>query len=146
MFWDKFPNGPLPTLICHPWYIDYEQYSNGAADMSGYWAEARILGGVVLFDRRPNGDPDHVYLLPNRRDVTYRIYELFPEQKEALLVLLEFLTTDSEPPADTLPILGDQKNLHRIDPEEPIEDIGIYRDIWERKFRPPQLNFWTTGD
>jgi hypothetical protein len=53
---------------------------------------------------------------------------------------LEFLTTDSEPCAATLPILGDQKILHRIDPEEPIEETGIYRDIWERKFRPPQLN------
>jgi hypothetical protein len=109
--------------------------------MAGYWAAARILGGVVLFDRRPDWEPDHVYLLPNRRNVTYRIYQLLPEQKEALLVLLEFLATDSEPPADTLPILRDQKNLHRIDPEEPIEEIGIYRDIWEQKFRPPQLKF-----
>jgi hypothetical protein len=53
---------------------------------------------------------------------------------------LNFLTTDSEPSTDTLLILGDEKNLHRIDPEEPIEKTGIYRDIWERKFRPPQLN------
>jgi hypothetical protein len=149
MFWDEFPNGPLPTLFCHPWYIDYEQYPNGAADMAGYWAEARILGGVVLFDRRLDGDPDHIYLLPDRQDVTYRIYQLLPEQKEALL---EFLTTDSEPSADTLPILGDKKNLHRIDPEEPIEETGIYRDIWERKFRPPKLNdqrlrdVWNTFD
>ncbi len=149
MFWDEFPNGPLPTLFCHPWYIDYEQYPNGAADMAGYWAEACILGEVVLFDRRPNGDPDDVYLLPDRRDVTYRIYQLLPEQKEALL---EFLTTESEPSTDTLPILGDKKNVHRIDPEEPIEETDIYRDIWEQKFRPPQLNdrrlrdVWDTFD
>lgn len=32
-----------------------------------------------------------------------------------------------------MPILPDQRNLTRIDPEEPISDTGIYRDIWERK-------------
>lgn len=32
-----------------------------------------------------------------------------------------------------LPIFPDQKNLTRIDPEEPISETGIYRDIWERK-------------
>jgi hypothetical protein len=53
--------------------FDYENYPNDAADMAGYWAEARIIGGVVLFDRRPDGNPDHVYLLPNHEDVTYRI-------------------------------------------------------------------------
>lgn len=32
-----------------------------------------------------------------------------------------------------LPIFPDHKNLMRIDPEEPISQTGIYRDIWERK-------------
>ncbi len=45
------------TLFCHPWYRDYDQYPEGIADSVGYWAEGRILGGVVLFDRR---DPDSV--------------------------------------------------------------------------------------
>ncbi len=26
-------------------------------------------------------------------------------------------------------------NRHRVDPEEPTEDTGIYRDKWERKLR-----------
>ncbi|KAH6844734.1 hypothetical protein B0I37DRAFT_167511 [Chaetomium sp. MPI-CAGE-AT-0009] len=43
------------TLFCHSWYRDYDQYPEGTADSVGYWAEARILGGVVLLDRR---DPD----------------------------------------------------------------------------------------
>jgi hypothetical protein len=33
------------------WYGDYDEYFDGVADMVGYWAEARILGGVVLFNR-----------------------------------------------------------------------------------------------
>ena len=45
------------TLFCHPWYRDYDQYPRGIADSVGYWAEARILGGVLVFDRR---DPEVV--------------------------------------------------------------------------------------
>ena len=45
------PHGAPPTLFRHEWYGDYDQYPDGVADMVGYWAEARILGGVVLFDR-----------------------------------------------------------------------------------------------
>jgi hypothetical protein len=48
-----------PTLFFHQWYTDYELYPNGVADAVGFWAEARILGGVVLFDRRdPKTYPD----------------------------------------------------------------------------------------
>ncbi|KAL8324045.1 hypothetical protein RB597_007662 [Gaeumannomyces tritici] len=37
-YWDKHLNGPLPTLMYHPWYVDFEQYPEGAADMVGFWA------------------------------------------------------------------------------------------------------------
>lgn len=52
-----YPRTFPATLFCHPWYRDYDQYPNGVADSVGYWAEARVLGGVVLFDRR---DPESV--------------------------------------------------------------------------------------
>ncbi|KAK3291340.1 uncharacterized protein B0H64DRAFT_331067 [Chaetomium fimeti] len=52
-----YPRTFPTTLFCHPWYRDYGQYPNGVADSVGYWAEARVLGGVVLFDRR---DPESV--------------------------------------------------------------------------------------
>ena len=59
LFWRFHPNGPPPTLFRHRWYRDYDQYPNGVADGVGYWAEARILGGVILFDRRePGSAPD----------------------------------------------------------------------------------------
>jgi hypothetical protein len=32
-----------------------EQYSDGVADIAAYWAEDRILGGVVLFGREKSG-------------------------------------------------------------------------------------------
>jgi len=134
-----FPNGPLPTLFYHPWYKDYDQYPRGAADMVGYWAEARILGGVVLFDRRPpdaakHGDPNAIYFHSDREDVTYRIYQLLDDQKTRLA---DFLMAD-DPPSSPLPILGNKANYKRIDPEEPVTATGIYRDEWERKDYPPE--------
>jgi hypothetical protein len=102
--------------------------------MVGYWAEAEILGGVVLLDRRdpeiPNADPNAVYFHSCRKGVTYRIYQLLPEQRGALL---DFLLAEETPYACPLPILGDANNRVRVDPQEPIRETGIYRDLWERK-------------
>ncbi|KAK7934571.1 hypothetical protein PG985_000066 [Apiospora marii] len=139
-YWRKHPDGPLPTLFQHSWYVDYDQYPNGAADMAGYWAEAQIIGGVVLFDRRdptktPDADPNAVYLHPDRYEAPYRIVQLLPEQRQALL---DFLVGEDEPTVPVLPIRVDKTNTHRVDPEEPIRETGIYRDLWERRDFPPQ--------
>lgn len=40
-----------PVPFCHGFYRAFDQYPRGRADMVGYWAEAKILGGVALFDR-----------------------------------------------------------------------------------------------
>ena len=45
----------LPSAFCHGSYIFHEQYPHGIADVVGYWAEARIFGGVVVFDRGLSG-------------------------------------------------------------------------------------------
>jgi len=50
--WDSFRD---PTAFTHGPYIAVDQYPNGAADTVGYWAEARIFGGVVVFDRGEDG-------------------------------------------------------------------------------------------
>lgn len=137
LWWYFNPKGPQPTLFFHTWYTDYQRYPNGVADMVGYWAEARILGGMAQFDRRENGDTSAIYLHADRRNiVTYRIFELLPEQKQALG---EFLAADSCPPICPLPILGNQNNRHRFDPEESSATNGIYRDIWERLDLPPDV-------
>ena len=49
---------PPVTLFQHQWYLDFEQYPHGVGDVIGYWAEARIFGGVVLFDRNPKTEVD----------------------------------------------------------------------------------------
>ncbi|KAJ3544308.1 hypothetical protein NM208_g3122 [Fusarium decemcellulare] len=134
LYWYRHPNGPPPTLFIHPFYLDHDQYPDGTGNMVGYWAEARILGGVVLFDRRRvDPDPDAVYFHPDRKDETYRIFELLPEQKQSLL---NFLTADSPVSPSPLPILADDNNRNRVDPEERIEDTGIFRNTWDRKEHP----------
>lgn len=64
--------------------------------------------------------------------LTYRIFRLLDSQK---LELLQFLLSESPPSPESspLPILGKKINTRRIDPEEPVETTGIYRDLWERK-------------
>ncbi|KAJ0108207.1 hypothetical protein J7T55_000172 [Diaporthe amygdali] len=140
-----YRDGKLPSLFIHKQYRDIKQYPNGAADMVGYWAEAQIFGGVVLFDRRkpcdrePHEDaqPDAVFFHSNHKNVTYRIWQLLDTQKKELL---DFLLSEPDTEGNRnngvpcpLPIYPDQKNLTRIDPEEPISETGIYRDLWERK-------------
>ncbi|KAF4856183.1 hypothetical protein CGCSCA4_v000797 [Colletotrichum siamense] len=139
LFWEFYPEGSWPTLFRHEWYHDHDQYPDGIADMVGYWAESRIFGGVVLFDRRSpesasDVQNDSIWFHPDREDVTYRIFQLNEDQK---LSLLEFLTSRN-PDLSLLPILADEHNTRREDPEEPIENTGIYRDIWERKPLSPE--------
>jgi hypothetical protein len=35
-----------------------------------------------------------------------------------------------------LPVVPSKANRQRVDPEQPIETTGIYRDLWERRLRP----------
>ncbi|KAF4952559.1 hypothetical protein FGADI_6630 [Fusarium gaditjirri] len=133
IWWAHCPDGPEPTMFFHHWYLSHDRYPNGVADMVGYWAESRILGGVILFDRRQpisgsDVDQHAVYIHPDRENITYRICRLTSEQK---LRLLNFLTA-KEPGHSPLPILPDEKNDYRIDPEESPAETGIYRDIWDR--------------
>lgn len=134
-FWNLYPDGAWPTLFRHIWYSHHEQYPSGVADVVGFWAEARIFGGVVLFDRRdpascPRAQPDSICFHPiERDDVTYRICQLLDGQKQ---LLLDFLAAET-PDYTILPILPDENNIRREDPEEPIENTGIYRHKWDRK-------------
>lgn len=44
-----------PCAFSNTEYRFHEQYPNGIADVAGYWAESKIFGGVVVFDRGPSG-------------------------------------------------------------------------------------------
>lgn len=140
LWWRWHPDGrPPPTLFWHTWYRDYDLYINGISDGVGYWAESRILGGVVLFDRRdpkefPGADPTAIYFHPDRGpshcNVTYRICKLTDEQRHTLL---DFLTSKEVRIKSPFPILPNDNNRTRVDPEDPIRKTGIYRDLDERR-------------
>lgn len=59
IFW-RYPDQPedrmpRPTLLYHPNFVYADIYPEGVADMVGYSAEDRMLGGVLSFDRNdPN--------------------------------------------------------------------------------------------
>ncbi|KAL1896518.1 hypothetical protein Sste5346_004552 [Sporothrix stenoceras] len=124
----------------HPWYSDSQSFPDGEADGVGYWAEDRILGGVVLFDRRDRDEVpntaleyknDAVYFHPSAEGTSPRIYQLKDSQRQALLDYLFGAATPSapEPPATFLPIRCDSDNSISVDP---METTSIYRDKWER--------------
>ncbi|KAK2595339.1 hypothetical protein QQS21_006939 [Conoideocrella luteorostrata] len=145
VWWCEHPDGqPPPTLFRHEWYCDYDQYPNGISDGVGFWAEARILGGVMLFDRRdpkqnPHADPSAIYIHADQADVTYRICKLTDVQRQALL---DFLTSKDVKSEIPLPIVPNFDNRVRVDPEEPLSETGIYRDLWERRtFGPKDYDY-----
>ena len=39
----------------HPDYVHFRNYPRGLLDVVGYWAEAQVFGGVLLFDRSDSG-------------------------------------------------------------------------------------------
>jgi hypothetical protein len=146
---------PFPTPFTLASYSDPDQYTEGIAALPGYWAEDRIFGGVVLFQRGRNGtsqvgniEPllegsrllltpfnksDDIWYHSWRENVTRRIYALTDEQRKSLA---DFLQSDSIPKAGTkspLPILGGRENRRRVDPEIAVPEHGIFRDRWERK-------------
>lgn len=47
----RFVSVQPPVTFYHQAYCSHLQYPCGVSDMVGYWAEAKLFGGVVLFDR-----------------------------------------------------------------------------------------------
>ncbi|KAK0752992.1 hypothetical protein B0T18DRAFT_314652 [Schizothecium vesticola] len=143
--WEPIP--PPPTLFYNAFYGDWEIYPEGVADMIGYWAECRILGGVVLFDRRAeldaDGDltaePPNIYLHPSRCKVTFRVTQLLDWQQQALVDFLlskpdlTAASGDASPVPCPVPVIVDDRNRTRVSPEDALVLRGIYRDVWERK-------------
>lgn len=69
-----------PTLFTQPHFSSHQQHRDGIANIVGYWAQYRILGGVSLFDHSKKwGDESsepNTYVQCNRARVTYHICQL----------------------------------------------------------------------
>ncbi|KAK4457235.1 hypothetical protein QBC42DRAFT_236814 [Cladorrhinum samala] len=103
----RVPVDRAPTCFYHGSYQAFYQYPNGISDVAGYWAEAKILGGVAVFDRGESGaECRDFYLHGSSRNGPATIYPPTPQQYDALL---DFLIgpgdiTASLPPPSPLPI------------------------------------------
>ena len=128
---------PLParvSLFNHHAYLHDNIYPEGVADVVGYWAEDRILGGVTVFDRPAEEkaplQPPNVYFNACRHDVTYRYFQLTDGQQQSMVNF--FLAEDSHKVTCPLPVLGDYSNYVRVDAVWAVLHRHIYRDVWER--------------
>ncbi|KAI1867949.1 hypothetical protein JX265_004003 [Neoarthrinium moseri] len=147
---------PWPTLFTHPAFAANEQYPDGVADMVGYWAEDRILGGVVLFDRTKDwsdgagSNEPNVFFQSSRPRRTYLIYQLTDDQQQSLLNFLvprplsglREEASNHETPASgcPLPLLYSAENKVTVDPEFAVVSHKVYRDVWERSPPRPYQN------
>jgi hypothetical protein len=147
--WEREPDEwariePHATLFVQTHFLAHEKYPDGIADMVGYWAEDRIIGGVLLFDRSQAWSDDenpepNAYIHPNRDKVTFRICQLLDDQQSRLL---DFLTSEDGPATTEtqdgpLPMLPNLTNRVRVDQIDAIPVHQIYRDLWER-VDPPE--------
>ncbi|KAH7154130.1 hypothetical protein DER46DRAFT_628035 [Fusarium sp. MPI-SDFR-AT-0072] len=86
-----------PTAFCHTFYLAVELYPNGDADTVGYWAEAKIFGGVFVFDRgESDSECNELYLHSGRRAGPFTLLPLTTDQSERLV---DFLLGETEEPA-----------------------------------------------
>ncbi|KAL2140455.1 hypothetical protein VTI28DRAFT_3773 [Corynascus sepedonium] len=137
---------PHPTLFYHCKYMDHQQYPHGLADVAGYWAEDRILGGIVVFDRGKSGtECNDIYLHSAREQYTPHIWRLLDSQFDDFT---EFLLSE-QPSATPLPILPSEENEPRYDSWDAMTLHHIFRGPWERAIpseRPEDRDCVAVGD
>ncbi|KFA60444.1 hypothetical protein S40285_08269 [Stachybotrys chlorohalonatus IBT 40285] len=121
--WEEPLFPPPPTHFFHCAYLDFDLYPHGLADVAGYWAEDRILGGVVVFDRGQSGTE--------------------------LTVLVDFLLGKTSLDEFSLPLAATDENRYRLDPWDAIALYHVFRDPWERRIplqKPAERDVRSTGD
>ncbi|KAI9830713.1 MAG: hypothetical protein M1819_005377 [Sarea resinae] len=130
------PISPKPTELYHPEYMDYDQYPNGVADIVGYWAEYRLFGGVILFDRGESGaECNDVFIHPVQY---YRVYKLSDAQIQDFVNFLSSKSSSDDKPYEQIRFRAEKYAL-RIDSHEAMSR-NIYRNKYERRIpaNPPR--------
>ncbi|KAK4657128.1 hypothetical protein QC762_210210 [Podospora pseudocomata] len=132
--WKQDPDDETPpTTFHHPYYLHGDIYPLGVSNLVGYWAEDRILGGVVTFDRKAEeqnlAQPPNVYIVPSRAGTTPRYWQLLDSQQEGLV---DFFLKEDDAGEGPLPLMCTEENKVRIDERFAVVLRGGYRDVWER--------------
>ncbi|KPM43812.1 hypothetical protein AK830_g2786 [Neonectria ditissima] len=122
---------PPAAAFFHKAYQSAEQYPRGLADVAEYWAEGKIFGGVVVFDRgETEQECNSMWIYGS--DV-FDPKTLYPPTQQQFNALVNFLLAGPDEAACPLPIHGTRSNRPRWDPDDAIARYHIFRDKWERK-------------
>ncbi|KAF2239893.1 hypothetical protein EV356DRAFT_571979 [Viridothelium virens] len=126
---EESPFLPQPTELYHLFYTSSERYPQGVADIVGYWAEYRLFGGVVLFDRGELGvEARDVFIHPVGH---YKIYQLSDAQIQRWAVSVLSENLQPKEIHDGLRFRS-EKYARRIDPYDALS-LNIYRDKYAAK-------------
>ncbi|UNI24005.1 hypothetical protein JDV02_009786 [Purpureocillium takamizusanense] len=152
LFATAFP----PVPFYHNGYRQqYDQFPRGKADMVGYWAEAKILGGVALFDRGPSErECKELLIHGDIRDGPSTIFPPTPTQWDALVAFMSWDSAadvgDEPPPACPLPLRATRDNVPRYTPYFAMKYQHIFRDRFAiclpPRYDPPNTRHLTEVD
>ncbi|KAF5001165.1 hypothetical protein FGRMN_1189 [Fusarium graminum] len=110
-------------------------YPRGVADVVGYWAESKIFGGAIVFDRGET-EKERKAMWIHGDSIRYP-RTLYPPTQEQFDSLTRFLTTPLEAnPSCPLPIHGTRVNRPRWHPYHAFAYHHIFRDRYERTIPP----------
>lgn len=116
--------GP-PTPFYANGYLKPDRFYNGLADVVGYWAEMRIFGGAVLFDRGETEDQcNGIYIHRTAAPKT-----LAPPTEKQFHDLITFLISPSSDSTTRcpLPIEVTVENKWRWDPYDGMTEHHIFK-------------------
>ncbi|KAH7137015.1 hypothetical protein B0J13DRAFT_640739 [Dactylonectria estremocensis] len=119
-----------------------DQYPREIIDVVGYWAEGKIFGGVIVFDRGETDQESNPANLVQCNDMwTHSALlegprTLYPPTQQQFESLIPFLLADTNSWNSApclLPICATRKNRPRWRPYKAFADYHIFRDRYERK-------------
>ncbi|KAF5969227.1 hypothetical protein FBULB1_10326 [Fusarium bulbicola] len=114
-----------------------DRYPNGDAHTVGYWAEAKIFGGVFVFDRgESETECNELYLHASRRVGPYTLFPLTTDQFERFVDFLLGDTEEHTTSRSPLPLRATSENRWRWHHWDTIARYHIFRDKYERNVQP----------
>ncbi|KAI1505917.1 hypothetical protein F5X99DRAFT_175152 [Biscogniauxia marginata] len=125
---------PPATTFFHWHYQASHQYPHGIADVVGYWAEAKIFGSVVVFDRgESESEIKRVFLHADRLEGPRTLY---PPTESQHRDLIRFLLSESGQDTCSLPLLDSVDNRPRYEAYDAFAYFHIFRDRYEKELPP----------
>ncbi|KAF2762204.1 hypothetical protein EJ05DRAFT_497065 [Pseudovirgaria hyperparasitica] len=117
-----------PTELYHGYYQDHDQYPRGVADIVGYWAETRLFGGVILFDRGASeSEAIDVFFHPDYFQGVGNIYQVSDTQLQNLMAF----ALEHEPTSES-PRFSHEWGLRKFKSWTSMQ-ANVFRDRYERK-------------